>query len=54
MNTRSIWINNDVWRFYTTEDGMLDGEIYDMHQDKNSIWFANSNMGIWKLDLDYL
>jgi len=42
---------NDDWKFLTSEDGMLDGEVKNMFFDKNSVWFVNDNNGIWKLNI---
>jgi len=44
----------DDWRFFTSEDGMLDGEVNNMYLDGNSVWFVNDSNGIWKLNIDQI
>jgi hypothetical protein len=47
-------IANNTWKFFTAEDGMLDGEIGNELIDGNNAWFVNGQNGIWKLDFDKL
>jgi len=47
-------VAKDDWKFYTSEDGMLDGEVKNMYFDENSVWFINDSDGIWKLDIDQI
>lgn len=47
-------IRNNTWKFFTSEDGMLDGEIGNINIDGNEIWFSNGENGVWKLNLDKL
>lgn len=44
-------IAKDTWKFFTSEDGMLDGKVKNMYLDGNRVWFVNDNSGIWKLNL---
>jgi len=45
---------NNTWKFFTSEDGMLDGEIGNEYIDGNNVWFVNSKNGVWKLNFDKL
>ena len=47
-------MKNIVWKYFTSEDGMLDGYIENIIIDGNNAWFVNGKSGIWKLDLDRL
>lgn len=53
-------VANNTWKFFTSEDGMLDSQITNMHVDGNDVWFVNNpwflnnENGVWKLNLDRL
>ncbi len=47
-------ITKDSWEFFTSEDGMLDGEVQNMYLDGDDVWFVNGNNGIWKMNIKQL
>jgi len=47
-------IKNNAWKFFTSEDGMLDGEIESIYIDGDNVWFSNAENGIWKLNIEKL
>ncbi len=44
-------IKNNIWKFFTSEDGMLDGEVGNMQINEDNVWFSNAENGIWKLNI---
>jgi hypothetical protein len=52
LNTYDI--KNNAWKFFTSEDGMLDGEIESIYVDGSNVWFSNAENGIWKLNIEKL
>lgn len=52
LNTYDIQKN--VWKFFTSEDGMLNGQIGSMYIDEYNVWFSNTENGIWKLNIKKL
>ena len=47
-------VGNNTWKFFTSEDGMLDGEISNEYIDGNNAWFVNGENGVWRLNFDRL